>query len=53
MRLITNDINDIDKVINSLIRLQGYYDIRTTIELPNLTSNAEELITLLKETYLE
>ena len=53
LRLITNDIKDIDIVINSLVRLQVFYDIRTTIELPDLTSNAEELITLLKETYLE
>ena len=53
LRLITNDIKDIDKVINSLIRLQVYYDIRCNIELPKLTADAEELITLLKETYLE
>ncbi len=53
LRLITNDIKDIDKVINSLIRLQVYYDIRTNIEIPQLVSDAEELITLLKETYLE
>ena len=53
LRLITNDINDVNKVINSLIRLQAYYDIRSNIELPQLTADAEELITLLKETYLE
>ena len=53
LRLITNDIKDIDKVINSLIRLQAFYDIRSDKELPDLTSDAEELITLLKETYLE
>ena len=53
LRLITNDIKDIDKVINSLIKLQVYYDNRTNIEIPDLTSDAEELITLLKATYLE
>jgi len=53
LRLITNDIKDIDIIINSLIRLQVYYDIRSNIEIPQLTSDAEELITLLKETYLE
>ena len=53
LKLITNDIKDIDIVINSLNRLQTYYDIRSTIEMPELTSDAEELITLLKETYLE
>lgn len=53
LRLITNDINDVNKVINSLIRLQVYYDIRSKIELPQLTADAEELITLLKATYFE
>ena len=53
LRLITNDIKDVDKVINSLIRLQVYYDIRSNDEILPLTSQAEELITLLKETYLE
>jgi len=53
LKLITKDKNDVDKVINSLIRLQVYYDIRTDIELPQLTADAEELITLLKETYLK
>ena len=53
LRLITNDIKDINIIINVLIRLQAYYDIRSNIELPQLTSDAEELITLLKATYLE
>jgi hypothetical protein len=53
LRLITNDIQDVNMVINSLIRLQAYYDIRYNFEIPELTSDAEELITLLKETYLE
>ena len=53
LKLITNDIKDVDKVINSLIRLQAYYDIRSGIEIPQLTKDAEELIKVLKETYLE
>lgn len=53
LRLITNDIKDIDQVINSFTRLQAYYDVRTNIELPAITSEAEELITLLKETYID
>ncbi len=53
LKLITNDINDVDKVINSLIRLQAYYEIRSSIEIPHLTSDAEELISVLKETYLD
>jgi len=53
LRLITNDIKDINLVINSLIRLQVYYDIRSNIEIPDLTSDAEELIALLKEKYLK
>lgn len=53
LRLITNDTKDIDLIINNLIRLQAYYDIRSNIEIPQLTSDAEKLITLLKETYIE
>ena len=53
LKLITNDINDVEKVINGLIRLQAYYDIRSGIEIPQLTKDAEELIKVLKETYLE
>jgi len=53
LSVITNDMKDIKKAINSLIRLQAYYDIRSNIELPQLTADAEELITLLKAEYLE
>jgi len=53
LRVITEDINDIKKVMNSLIRLQAYYDIRSKIELPQLTADAEELISLLKAEYSE
>jgi len=40
-------------VINRLIRLQAYYDIRSNIELPRLTADAEELIALLKAEYID
>ena len=50
LSVITNDIKDIKKVINSLIRLQAYYDIRSNIELPQLIADAEELIALLEQT---
>ena len=46
-------IEDVSKVINSLVRLQAYYDIRSNIELPQLTDDAEELIALLKAEYLD
>ncbi len=53
LKLITNDINDVNEVINSLIRLQAYYNIRSEVELPQLTKDAKELIVLLKEAYYE
>ena len=53
LKLINTDTKDIDKVINNLIRLQAYYDIRSNIEIPQLTSDAQDLIALLKETYLD
>jgi hypothetical protein len=53
LKLITKDIHDVDKIINSLIRLQAYYEIRSATEIPELTSKAKELISVLKETYLE
>ena len=53
LSVITNDMKDIKEVINSLIRLQAYYDIRSNIELPQLTADAKELITLLKVEYFE
>ncbi len=52
LKLITDDINDVNKVINSLMRLQSYYQIRSEIELPELITDAKELILLLKEEYL-
>lgn len=53
LKLITNEINDVNEVINSLIRLQSYYNIRSEFELNQLTKDAKELIVLLKETYFE
>jgi len=53
LSVITTDMKDIKKVINSLIRLQTYYDIRSNIELPRLTDDAEELISRLKAAYLD
>ena len=53
LSVITTDMKDIKKVISSLIRLQAYYDIRSNIELPQLTDDAKELISLLKATYLD
>lgn len=51
LKLITIEINDVNEVINSLIRLQTYYQIRSDIELPQLIKDAKELIMLLKEEY--
>ncbi len=53
LKLITNEINDVNQVINSLIRLQAYYNIRSEIELSKLTIDSKELIVLLKEAYYE
>ena len=52
LRLITNDINKVHIAINSLISLRKSLEIRTELESPKLIHDAEELITLLKETYL-
>ena len=52
LRLITNDINKVHIAINSIISLQRDFEIRTVYELPKLHHDAEELITLLKEAYL-
>ena len=53
LKLITNDINDVNRAINSLMRLQTYYHIRSEIELPQLIKDAKEIIILLKEEYYE
>lgn len=51
--LITNDIGEINRVINNLITLQLKLELRTKYELPKLIKNSEELITLLNELYLD
>jgi hypothetical protein len=51
IKLITQDINELQKSINSLIRLQFNLRIRTDIELPQLINDAEELIDLLKQEF--
>ena len=52
LQLITNDINKVHIAINSIISLQLTLELRTVYELPKLIYDAEALITLLKETYL-
>ena len=51
--LITKDINQIHKMANSYNVLMLYLRIRTDVELPELVDDAEKIIVLLKETYLE
>ena len=45
------DINLLNNVISSLLRLKYLLSIRTQIELPELIQDAQELINLLKEEY--
>lgn len=51
--LITNDINKVHIAINSIISLRLNLEVRTVYELPKSIHDAEELIALLKETYLD
>lgn len=51
LKLIATDIKEVNEVINSFTRLQTYYQVRSEIELPQLTKDAEELIGLLKEEF--
>jgi len=55
LSLLTDDMEDIKVVVNSYLTLGGYYGIRprAEIEMPQLISNAHELIVLLKEEYPE
>lgn len=52
LRLITNDINKVHSAINNLMSLQSTLEIRAELELPKSIKDSEELIALLKETYL-
>lgn len=47
--LLTDDINDIHKAVNSFNVLKSYLKIRTQSELPILIGDTQELIALLKE----
>ena len=55
LTLLTNDMNDIRRVVNSYLVLGSYYGIRprANIEMKLLKDRAEELIVLLKEEYPE
>jgi hypothetical protein len=53
LELITNDINQIHEMTNNFSALMLYLRMRTGDELPKLANDAEEIIALLKETYLE
>ena len=50
---MTRDIVEIQEMVNSYNILMMYLRIRTDIELPKLTKNAKEIISQLKETYLD
>lgn len=51
--LITNNLDQIHEMTNNYLVLMRYLRIRTDVELPELTNNAEEIIALLKETYID
>ncbi len=51
-KLCTNDINKVRQVMNSLISLKRTLSMRAEFEFPKLIADAEELIELLRETYL-
>ena len=51
LSFITKDINALNNVVNSFIRLKYNLSIRTNVELPSLIKDAQELINLLKEDY--
>ncbi len=53
LKLLTNDINEVHNAINNYNLLMVYLRIRTDDELPRLTNDAEKLIRLLKETYID
>ena len=55
LSLLTDDIKKIKVVVNSYLILGGYYGIRPRAEseMPRLTADANELITLLKAEYPE
>ncbi len=52
LTLLTNDINKVHQVMNSLISLKRTLSMRAEFEFPKLIADAEELIQMLRETYL-
>ena len=50
---MTIDINKVHEMVNSYSVLMLYLRIRIDDELPKLTNDAEEIIALLKETYID
>lgn len=53
LTLLTKDMNDVHHIMNNFISLKGTLRMRADFELPKVIASAEELITLLKETYLD
>ena len=51
LNLNQEDINLINNIVNSFIRLKYLLSIRTQIELPGLIKDAQKLINLLKDEY--
>lgn len=51
--LFTNDEARINQMVNGYLRLGWFLNIRANIELPELIGQAEEIITLLNENYLD
>ena len=51
--LVTKDLDQIHEMTNSYSVLMRYLRIRTDEELPKLTNDAEKIIILLKQTYLD
>lgn len=52
LELITKDLDQIHEMTNSYSVLMRYLRIRTDVELPKLTKDAEKIIMLLEEAYL-
>lgn len=53
LKLLTNDKARINQMVNGYLRLGWFLNIRANIELPELVAQAEEIIALLNENYLD
>jgi hypothetical protein len=53
LRLLSNDIIELHKAVNNFNLLKAYLQMRTDYELHELIEKANELIRLLKETYID